>query len=289
MGYDVRAFFNALGGIRPFGGGLADADRKDTTAEVEMLDKTPLKLSGDPLDVVGYVDGIQAAACIAYREHRPVHLAYTAAACVDEKLNPIDLKESLRVLCSSADSDALCEIAQGIPVESFQSEIPGELETILRGAVQEEREGLESSIIKNVAEKGPIVVDGELQRYKHQNLVGVAKTLKTRYLKDESFLLSLPKGWRSPRFSIKHGNGVERFSCYVRLQDPQGQSWNHGIVRLEALNKDLLEPLGALCMQQRQRPASSDPRYDRHLGAIRGCELVLRARQPAVFARLAAT
>lgn len=286
MSYDLRTFFAELGGVRAHTLGTPSNERKDTTATVEMLDEDCAEIVCDPLKVIGYADGIQASSCIAYRGHRPIYLSYVAAGCVDENLNLVEIAESLFLLCSTEDADYLLGVSQGIPVQTVNETDPMEVERLVREAVQENRDRLEHKVIQKVASLGPVLVDGELQHYKHTNLVGVAKTLGTRYLPDESVLLGLPQGWRSPRFSITHQNNTTRYSCYLRLLNAGEQSWNYGLVRLEVLDETLLEPLAALCLKQSQNATSNDPRFDRHLKGVRGCEQVLKARKPAAFSRL---
>jgi hypothetical protein len=131
------------------------------------------------------------------------------------------------------------------------------------------------------------VVDGSLvARPIRDRVVGVVKTTNRRYLPDESVLWGLPAGWRSPRFKIPEGSqnvGAPRYSCYLRLHDASRQAWNFGLIRLETFDLDLLEPLCALALEERQPAGSLDRRYDRHLAGVRAVEDLLRARRPSIF------
>ena len=69
----------------------------------------------------------------------------------------------------------------------------------------------------------------------------------------------------------------------MRLHDANSQAWSFGMVRLEAFNPDLLDPLAARALNERQGPHSGDGRYDRHLVSVATCEKLLCARRPMVF------
>lgn len=58
--------------------------------------------------------------------------------------------------------------------------------------------------------------------------------------------------------------------------------WSFGLVRVETHHAYLLEPVAAACVADRQR-GGDDPRGDRHLSGVRAVELLLTARQPAIF------
>ncbi len=90
----------------------------------------------------------------------------------------------------------------------------------------------------------------------------------------------------SPRFLMPAGSQgvtVPRYSCYVRLHDASRMAWNFGLVRLEAFKPELLDPLCALALLERQPAGSHDRRFDRHLSGVRAVEDLLRARRPTVF------
>jgi len=285
--YDLRAFFSALGGSPGRRSGLADEDRKDTSAVVELVESDAVEVTSPPLEVTGYVDGVQASSCVAYYEHRPVHLVYTAAACISPRLEPLCVDERLVVLCSQLDREHLEGISAGVPVEAFDEESPMRLEALVRSQVDRSREQREQAVVERLAAGRPLVLDGDLRsRGAHDGLVSVAKTLRTRYLPDETVLVDLPHRWRSPVFKISDGASTDRYSCYLRLLDAYGQSWSFGLVRLEAFDPSLLDPLAALCLTQRQGARSGDRRFDVHLAPVRACEELLRARRPAAFSHL---
>lgn len=285
MHYDLRAFFAALGGRGALRAGLSADERHDTQSTVEVYDDTHAPVRAEPLVVSGYVDGVQASACVAYRDHRPIHLVYVGAARLAPSLSPLAVSERLTVVCGRDDVDEIGELSQGLPIHSLDSADPPELEQRAREYVDQTRRVCERDVITGVTD--PVVVDGDLRgRLGSDSLAGVAKTLRTRYLPDEASLVTLPAGWRSERFKISGSNEAARYSCYVRLLDADSQSWSYGLVRLETYRPEWLEPLAALCLQQRQGARSGDARYDTHLAPIRACEELLRARRPAAFAYL---
>lgn len=284
--YDLRSFFQALGGVSGLRPGLSDEERADSTADVVLLDQAPAQVTAAPLVVRGYVDGVQASSCVAYFDHRPVHLMYVGAACISPRLEAVAVRERLTVVASELDAARLEPIRNGLPLELLALEDPMALERVVRAHVDQTRERCELEVIEAVHGDLPVVVDGDLRsRGARAGLVGVAKTLRTRYLADESVLFGLPAGWRSPRFTIKAGAGAsaDRHSCYLRILDAGSQAWSFGLVRLEAYDADLLDPLAALCMTQRQGSRSGDRRFDVHLAPVRACEELLRARRPAAF------
>lgn len=285
--YDLRSFFSALGGAVGRRSGLADEDRSDTAADVEVLEDGPSPVRAAPLDVRGYVDGVQASACVAYVEHRPVHLVYTGAACIGPRLQTVAVRERLVVVCAEADAGAMEGISAGVPVQALAADDPVRLESMVRATVDSMRERCEQDVVDEVAGDLPVVVDGDLRaRGSRAGLVGVAKTLRTRYLPDESSLFSLPHRWRSPMFKVSDGASADRYSCYLRLLDARDQAWSFGLVRLEAFDRAHLEPLAALCLTQSQGARSGDRRFDVHLAPVRACEELLRARRPAAFSHL---
>lgn len=292
VAYDLRSFFQALGGVTGRRPGLADEDRTDSVAEVEVLDEDRARITAEPLTVRGYVDGVQASACVSYIEHRPVILMYVGAACIGPDLGAVTVRERLSIVAAERDAAQLDAIRQGIPLELIDADDPMVLERVVRTHVDQTRERLELEVIEAVqAMEGPrlpVVVDGDLRaRGAIGGLVGVAKTLRTRYLPDESVLLGLPAGWRSPRFRITSpGGSTDRYSCYLRILDAGDQAWSFGLIRLEAYDEELLDPLAALCLRQRQGSRSGDRRFDVHLAPVRACEELLRARRPAAFRHL---
>ena len=161
------------------------------------------------------------------------------------------------------------------------------LEAMVRATVDRNRERCEKAVVARLGGGLPLVLDGDLRsRGSAEGLVSVAKTLRTRYLPDESVLVRLPHRWRSPVFRISDGASADRYSCYLRMLDASDQSWSFGLVRLEAFDPELLDPLAALCLSQRQGSRSGDRRFDVHLAPVRACEELLRARRPAAFSHL---
>lgn len=292
--YDLRAFFRAVGGVQVSRALAANPEvRTDTTSDVELIDPNiPHQISADPLEVAGWVDGIQAGLCITYRHHRPVYLVYVAAAALRSWGAPVGVREELRLYCSPADREWADEVGaaaggDGIPIVELDAIYPPDVETAAHHEMAERRAALERHLVDELAHAGniPLVVDGDLRaRGARDGIVGVAKTMRTRFLPDEKVLYGMAGGWRSPRFRIAGAGKIpDRYSCYLRLNNATNASWSFGLVRLEAYDADLLDPLAATCLTQRQGPASGDGRWDRHLQIVRGVEEYLRARRPPVF------
>lgn len=284
QGHDLRAFFQQMGGVEGGGGAATTEERADAVADVEQIDDDAQEVTSAPLEVAGYVDGIQASLRVRHIEHRPVTLSYVAAGAVTGKGKWLGMAEELVVLCSSQDRASIEAAAGSIPVRCIDGEVT-ELERLVRDHISTSRDALERAVIGQVAAAGhvPLLVDGDLKsRASEYQLVGVAKTLRTRYLADEQVLFDLPFGWRSPRFRIGDG-GAYRYSCYVRLQHAERRAWDFGLVRLETYDPDLLDALAARCLHERQGSMSPDGRFDRHLAPVRMCEDMLKARKPVAF------
>lgn len=288
--YDLRAFFHAVG---HFSGQRAltsnPTDRESPSIPVEMLEKHPQPVSAKPLTIAAFVDGIQAAIAVTYREHRPVYLNYVSAGAVAEAGRLIDVREKLSVVASSEDSDWVNSLGQNIPFEELLEKDPLEVEKAALANLAGDRESYERTLVEDLTLKeiGPLGLDGSLVGRPHLNsLLGIVKTTRRKYLADERVLYGLKAGWRSPIFMIPEdsaGKAPDRYSCYLRLFSAEEKPWNFGLIRLEAFTPDPLDALAARALIERQNPAGGDPRFDRHLVSVRACEDALRARRPNVF------
>ena len=288
--YDLRDFFHAVGSFSP-SRALAEAPAVRTQCDipVTLIDTDPALISASPLPVHAFVDGIQHALCVTYRGHRPVYLTYVAAGAASAHGRLIQVREKLTVVHSILDTQWVRDLGSSIPSEELTEDRPDEIAMAALSSLGGSRENLERTLVERLAleQDQYLLVDGNLVgRPARSQVVGVVKTTQRRYLPDESVLWGLPVGWRSPRFVIPAGSqGVQvpRYSCYLRLHDATYQAWNFGLIRLETFDLDLLEPLAALAISERQPAGSMDRRYDRHLSGVRAVEDLLRARRPAVF------
>jgi hypothetical protein len=288
--HDLRSFLIAVGGLA--GGGAlkaAPTERPVVDFDVDVLDADASKVVASPMAVTGFVDGVQSAAAVTWREHRPVYLTYVAAAAVGARGIPAGVIEHLEVLCATADGDWAREVAGTIPVREIDVERPGELESAAFTTLGARRERCERDLVDQLIADpgcGALILDGSLVgRPRDTRLAGVVKTTRRQYLPDESVLWRLPEGWRSPRFRIPAGAGagVDRFSCYLRLFDARAHGWDFGLLRLETFDADVLDELAARCLIERQGAGARDARWDRHLGGVRQVENYLRSRRPSVF------
>ena len=287
---DLRSFLRAVGRPSFTNAGMEPPERHDSEVQVELLEDRAAPVTGEPLDVVAFVDGIQNSFVVTHREHRPVVVSYTAAGAVGHRAKLIDIEETLAVVASNADVDWIEEVNAAehpMPVIALDPTSPPLVE---RAAVQKLgalRAECELVLTRRLLEDavGKFVVDGSLlRRPTSPHLYGVVKTTETRYLPDEAILYGLRSGWRSPIFRIPSQMGTdERYSCYLRLHDAARAGWAHGLIRLEAFTADGLLPLAALALRERQGPGHGDHRWDRHLVSVATCEKVLRARRPLEF------
>lgn len=284
--YDLRRLFKAVGRVGGRGGEVAASERADSEELVEMVDACSLEVVSDPAEVAGFVDGIQAHMHLTHIERRPVSLYYVAAGALAKGAKPVALVEHLRLQCSEEDREWVENLGSNIPVEILPGATPPELELAAAKSVGAARDRAERTVIDEMLKVGGvglIAVDGSLMARPHSDrLVGIVKTTAVRYLGDERVLWDLPRGWRSPRFTIGAGER-RRYSCYVQLVEKGDGAWNLGLIRLESFVLSHLEPMAATCLAEVQTRSSGDPRWDRHLGSVRAVEEFLRARRPATF------
>jgi len=289
--YDLRSLFKSIGrfgAVRALD--VSPTERPKADVVVEMLDELPSQITAEPLQVAGFVDGIQATLCVTHREQRPIYLFYVGAAALGEGSKPVGLRERLALICSDSDAEWVSLISAGVPIEQLVDATPPELERDAHRLVGSARDHLERALVADLLAQGvgTLVVDGSLVgRPVDRRLVGVVKTSQRQWLDDESVLWRLPEGWRSPRFKIPAGQGgmgVDRYSCYVQMTDKSSGAWNMGLIRLESFDPDVLDSLAARCLLERQGSRSGDMRWDRHMASVRAVEEFLRSRRPSVFA-----
>lgn len=255
-----------------------------------LLDTDPASVSSvEPLPVACFVDGIQSSRTVTHREHRPVHLVYVAAGALGAGGAVLGVHEELSLVVSASDQEWAEQLPGGVPVVALDAQSPFELAAEAVEMLGGARDRLERSLVTELLERevGTVVVDGSLLgRPTSPAVVGVAKTTATRYLADESVLLNLPEGWRSPRFIIPAGVGggsFARASCYLRLTDARFRGWDYGLIRLESSDPEILDSFASRCLAERQPTGNADPRGDRHLSTIATIERVLRSRRPHLF------
>lgn len=244
-------------------------------------------------DVSAWVDGIQSASTVAWRAGRPVVVVYVAAGAVTSDGHPIACKEQLVTICSAADSQSVRSVSK-TPVVTVDETAPPDVPGAVHDRVRELRDGLERRVASELLARtdGVVVVDGSVVgRERSRRIAGVVKTVDTRYLSDESALFTLAEGHRSVRFRIDENvaddaalpgrrEGQERVSAYVRLWGADGRRWDHGLVRVETADPDLVDGIAAAALGQRQTNRTGDPRWDRHVAPVAEVERFLRARRP---------
>jgi hypothetical protein len=272
------------GGVPSSGAVVEPPERTDASALTEVLDE-PQKVSAEPLEVAGFVDGVQSSVTLRHIEHRPVVLQYSAAAAVGEGGVVAAISEKLEIVHSMVDTEWALEVADGIHRVTVEPSAPHDVIVAQVQHLRAERVERERVVVETAAGDGWLILDGSLiGRPVREGVVGVVKTTARRYLPDEAQLWKLQEGWRSSRFLIPAGveSPQDRYSCYLRLFDSRSQGWDFGLIRLEAFEADTLDALAARCMAERQG-SSKDARWDRHLSGVRMVEDVLRARRPELL------
>lgn len=256
----------------------------------EILDK-PTKIVGvSPAPIEGYIDGIQASRVLSWQNQRPIVLQYAAAGLLTPEMVLKHGVEQLGLFCAEEDKHLVDGVVPDDMVVTTNATEPDDVTRNAVANIHKWRETLELTIAQKAigtnSSGGLVVCDGSLIGHKpHRNLVGLIKTVNTRYLADETVLWSLPFSWRSSIFKMPPNRGHldVTWSCYLRLTDAQNHRWDYGLVRLESFNPDLLEPLAAQVLNSRQNVGNTDPRGDRHIGPIAAVETHLKARRSPIF------
>ncbi len=283
--YDLRQLVSAVGAVPTRGGGDGSV-RPEPTRPVTMLEDGSSKVDRDAtLDVACFIDGVQDVLTLTWVDGRPIALVHVAAGAVDVAGGPLALLEDLAIVCSAQDVAMVETLDVDVlpPIRALDSDVPPELERLVVTTTGGIREQLERTLCGHMldhTDRGMVVVDGHIAgRPADVRVGGVVKTTRTRYLDDEAPLWTLPVGWRTAAFTI---HGPDRHSSYVRMARAD-KGWSGGLIRVEANDPALLEPLAAHCLEQRQPAATGDRRWDVHLAPVARCEQMLRARKPALF------
>jgi hypothetical protein len=273
------------GGMPSSGAVVEPPERTDASATTEVLDD-PKFIDAEPLEVAGFVDGVQSSVTLRHCDHRPVVLQYSAAAAVGEGGVVAAISEKLEIVHSVLDTEWALEVADSIHRVTVENTAPHDVIVAQVQHLRAERVERERVVVETAAGgDGWLILDGSLiGRPVREGVVGVVKTTARRYLPDEAQLWKLEQGWRSSRFVIPAGveSPEKRFSCYLRLFDSRNHGWDFGLIRLEAFDADVLDALAARCLAERQG-SSKDARWDRHLSGVRMVEDVLRARRPELL------
>lgn len=278
---DMKALFRAIG----HGPGAADAP--PWRRAVQCHHDGPVDVHDvQPLTVTAVVDGTQWATLAHRIDERPITLHHVSAAAVDGLVGVASM-ERLYLAASRLDADWCRQLPEGIPVVELDGVSP---QAVAQGAdetVDLLRRRFEQTVTERALETvgGPVLVDGSIRELGtiDDGIVGVVKAATdTQMLGDERELRHLRPGHRSSRFVWQRDYASQHdvHCAYLRLHAPGWHDpWTHGIVRLEALDPQLLDPLGALCLLERQDRHSGDPRWPVHLRSVRHTEEILKARQ----------
>lgn len=280
--YDLRQLYRNVGHL--------------PTELVELPARRQVRLTGhlggpvtaSPAEVFGAIDGIQPPArALAWRSGRPVGFLYVAAGCVAmDTGRPAAHEERLLIVASDLDEAWARSVAAGVPVVTLDQRLPAELVTAINDLHRSLRHRLERDVLAQVRHPDRIiVVDGALHDLPSGGPVaGVVKSHAAQYLTDESEITALPARHLSTVFELPAATAADtpRWSAYLRLQPAADLEWTHGLVRIEADRPDLLGPVAAWALINRQ-PPGPDRRWAVHLAPIADCEHSLRSRVPPVM------
>lgn len=278
---DMRTLFHAIGhgpeGLAAPAWRRAIHCHQDGPVDVQAASR---------LAVTAVVDGTQWARLLHRIAGRPITLHQVGAAAMDGLVGVASM-ERLYVAASVLDTAWCRALPENIPVIELDGISP---QAVAQGAdetVDLLRRRFEQDVTKQALETvgGPVLVDGSIREMGTigHGIVGVVKdATATQLIGDERELQQLPVGHRSSRFDWQrdYSHQQDVHCAYLRLHAPRWhEDWTHGLIRLEVLDPDLLDPLGRLCMLERQNRFSDDPRWPVHLRAVRQTEDVLKARQ----------
>lgn len=282
---DLKAFVQALATDHAAGSPTA-AEYRRTAILVETPEPRPIE--AQPVEPVGYLDGIQRRGLVARVGHRDLTIAYVSAGTVHGK-TLLDVHERLAVLCSVLDEDLVRNALPDIPVVALPELLPWGIASATDDWIDGTRRRLEALAVDLApsADGKFIVVDGRLRaECQREDAVGIVKNATdTQWLLDDS-LLPAAGGWRSPALRLPAARAGERpiLTSLVRLRDASGHHpWGFSLIRVESFEDaglEVLDAAAALAVAQRQPLGSGDPRAEIHLAGFRRTEDVLRARAP---------
>lgn len=285
----LRSFFRALGGI-PSGAGLVTApgERPFWHGTVEIVTASPAPVGGWEEPAPAFADGCQAALLLAGPERRPMLLLWASAVAMTIDQRRIAHREETWLCCSAIDVEYVAGLP-GVPeVRVVASLLAPDIRRDALAQLRERRAEMEHEVVAELAlESWPLLVDGTLLGHTARAgvVAGVVKSHATRYLGDETGLERLEVGHMGPllRLPPRTVTEPERWSAFLRLHPPNGDNWTHGLIRLEAWDREVLAPAGAAAFAHRQSPCRDDARWSVHLIGVRRCEELMKARRPWVF------
>ena len=165
--------------------------------------------------------------------------------------------------------------------------------------VQDDREQAELELAERwcAHEHVPLFVDGGISGVASARpheplptcLVGVVKSHRTLHVEGDALrtVLSLRRGFRSSVFRVVSSRRRPVASWYLRLREPAGRDPMWGLVRVEAADHDIHQPIEALSeradtvsrwiLAEAAPLALPDARWDKMVYGIRDCEEFLRA------------
>ncbi len=279
--YDLRALCRGAAGVP------TELPELPPRLQLRVLEPHDVRrVACAPATVVGAIDGVQPPArVLTWREGRPIGLLFAAAGCLGPGREPLALEERLLIVASHLDAQWAEEHSEGVPVATLPERFPAEIIAAITELHRRLRHRLERDVLAKVRGKGLVVVDGHLGGVPVGDgaVAGIVKSHPRQYLGDESAIQGLRAGERSGAFLLPapRDGEVDRYAAFLRLHSADAGPWTHGLIRIEATARDLLEPVAAWALTERQGPGA-DRRWDVHLGLIAACERALRARVPAV-------
>ncbi|MDA8047544.1 MAG: hypothetical protein M0Z30_20315 [Actinomycetota bacterium] len=254
-----------------------------------IVDRRIRRVTTAPVTVAGLIDGVQARALLRYINRRPVTLEFAAAGCYRGGTRLDTICTRLVMSCSWLDEGRVRPHVDKMPLVVLDEVFPEDLEAVQAAVVDRMRRHVEHLAWTHAPcpTGSVLIIDGDLSRapVDCDHLVGVVKQPGVQYW-DEEGLPDLPHGHLGPILELPARRRDERtrFSSQLRLV-PAGADapWDLGLVRLEAFDPELLEPLAAACLAGAQNRQSGDPRWAVQIAPMRYAEESLKAMIPAYF------
>ncbi len=213
-------------------------DQVDLDVEVEVDQWEPIDVGENikPESVV-FIDGVRRFDAhlwvgdgLEAKQGICATVAAGAVRCTAEeaKIEVIQIERALHTSAEVTEPVLLPNVSERYTIKPTKDDTPESLNF----SVHNHMARIEDAISEQFLDEDLVVYDGPLNQRETPEAVGYVKTQHVQYLEGNALtaLSKLKPGERTPLFRV--GNRFERFSWFMRLQNPMGPE-RSGIVRIE--------------------------------------------------------